>query len=40
MEILSLQCLKVDKVIPYCHVQCTVVLVGGVFKTIQQFASG
>ena len=32
MESLSVQCLQVDDVIPYCHLQCTVVLVGLVLK--------
>ena len=32
-----MQCLQVDDVIPYCHLQCTVVLVGVVLKDFLRF---
>ena len=34
MELLSVQCLQVDDVTLYYHLQCTVVLVGVVLKDL------
>ena len=34
MELLSVHCLQVDDVIPYCCLQCSVVLVGKVLKDL------